>query len=948
MCTGFLKLHPKDDPAVFLEKRQMKDEDDKKSTLTELYRIIIPVCLTFILFALSVFLIFVPTLKKYMIEQKKELIREMNDSNSSLTYSLLSEYNQRAASGELSLEDAKTRAAQRIRNLRYGPADEDYFWIIDMDHKVIMHPYMPGLEGEDQAGFTDSGGKHVFAEFVRAVKTEGSGYVDHRWPGKNNPEKQISTISYVKLFEPWGWIVGTGVYIDDIDIKIKAVTHRLFKIFTGILAVVLILSCYVAWQVVKIEKKRSRAENAHRLDILHFNKLKELNQMAEASLEDLTRFSLEEAIQLTQSSLGYLVFLKEDETELALYTWSKGIFTERDIPGGEGTDPVRWTGLWRNAVRQRNAVMVNDYKDTETWQEKGHPEDHAAIFRYLILPVLDSGRIVAVAGVGNKKEDYDTSDVRQLNLLMDCMWKIIHRKRSEMALRESEERYRLLTDNVTDSIWTLQVPDLRFLYICPSIENILGYTPEQMQRLRFEDYLTEESRKRISRIFAEEMEKENDPGMDSKRSRIFQIDQVRKDGSTIWTEITVCFLRDETGKADRILGVTRDITERRRMERQLNQSQKMEAIGTLAGGIAHDFNNILSAVLGFTELAKMKCTKDTETVKYLDKIFSAGIRARDLVRHILVFSRQQDIKREPISIAPLVKECLHFIRASIPRNIDIIQNIQGADCTVMADPSQIHQVIMNLCTNAAQAMKGKSGRLEVCLKPFQIEDWERFRIKGLRQGKYLKLTVSDSGCGIPESVLERIFEPFFTTKERGEGTGMGLSIVHGIVKDMGGAVSVYSEPGRGTTFQVFFPVYTGKADGQISPNLLLKTGTGRILLVDDEENIVASEQQILTAMGYEVVGVTRSPEAVHIFKQEPDRFDLVLTDMTMPEMTGIELSKAILNIRKNIPIILCTGFSEGLTSTIAREMGDCHIVMKPVIAAELAGVIHAVLNHEAI
>ena len=701
----------------------MKDEYDKKFTLAALYRIIIPVCLTFILFALSVFLIFVPSLKKYMIEQKKELIRELNDSNCSLTCSLLSEYNQRVTFGELTLEDAKARAAQRIRNLRYGPAGEGYFWVIDMQHKVIMHPYMPDLEGEDQTNFTDSKGKPIFAEFVKAAKKEGSGYVDHRWPGKNNPEKQISKISYVKLFEPWGWIVGTGVYIDDIDVKIKAVTQRLFKIFTGILTLVLILSFYVAWQAVNIEKKRSRAEKAHRLDILRLNKLRELNQMAEASLEDLTRFSLAEAIQLTQSSIGYLVFLNNEETELALFTWSKGTFTHCHIPGKEETDPMGRTGLWRDAVRQRKAIIINDYKNRESCRKKEQPEDLVKIFRYLNLPVFDAGRIVAVAGVGNKKEPYDTSDVRQLNLLMDGMWKIIHRKRTEIALRESEERYRLLTENVTDSIWTLQVPDMRLLYISPSIESILGYTPEQMQNLALKDYLTEVSLKKISGIFSEELEKESEPGIDPKRSRIFQIDQVRKDGSTIWTELTVCFLRDEAGNADRILGVTRDITERRHMERQLHHSQKMEAIGTLAGGIAHDFNNILSSVLGFTELAKMKCVKGSEMEENLNKIFSAGIRARDLVRHILVFSRQQDIKREPISIVPLVKECLNFIRASIPRNIDIIQDLTGSDCSVMADPSQIHQVIMNLCTNAAHAMKGKSGQLEVCLKPVHIEDW---------------------------------------------------------------------------------------------------------------------------------------------------------------------------------------------------------------------------------
>ncbi len=915
----------------------------KKNILAASFRIIFPLFLAFILFALSIFLIFVPSLKKNMIDQKKEMINELNDSSCTLIWSLLSEYNQRVLSGELTLDDAQARVKKRIRNLRYGPESEDYFWIIDTKARVILHPFMSDLEGRDQTNGMDALGKYIHVAFVTAAQMKGSGYVDYLWQGKEGSPKKVPKIAYVKLFEPWGWVIGTSIYVDEIHSKIQVITHRLFKIFAGVLIIVLVLSVYITWQAMEIAKKGHQAEKAHRLDSLRLKKLRELNQMAEASLEDLTAFSLEEAIKLTRSCIGYLVFLNDDETEVTLHTWSNNFFMESNIPGKEKIYKMEQTGLWGEAVRQRRSVIINDYKNMDSGHKKGYPKGHVSIIRYMNIPVFDGGKIVAVASVGNKKENYNKSDVRQLNLLMDGMWKIIHRKRSEVALRKSEERYRLLTDNVSDNIWTLQLSDMCLTYVSPSVEKIMGYTPEQILKLSFKDCMTKGSFKKVFIMVSEELKKENEPGIDPKRSRVTQLEQIRKDGSMIWTEITTCFLRDEAGKADRMLGVTRDITERRKMERQLQQSQKMEAIGTLAGGIAHDFNNILSSILGFTELAKMKSTHDPAMAEKLDKIFASGIRARDLVRHILAFSRQQEVHRESIFIVPLLKECMGFLRASIPRTIEIVQDFNADGCAVMADASQIHQIIMNLCTNAAHSMRGKSGLLEVCLKQVEIESWERLPAKGLKQGRYLKLTVADSGCGIPEQIVERIFEPFFTTKECGEGTGMGLSLVHGIIKDMGGAIYVYSELGKGTAFQVFFPVHRCRAT-EVSPsgNIFIK-GTGRILLVDDEEDIVISGRSILMTMGYDVVGVTCATEALDLFKETPDGFDLVLTDVTMPKMTGIALSKAILTIRKDIPIVLMTGFSEGATSQL-ENIGVFGTVMKPVIARELAQVIHTALG----
>ncbi len=909
-------------------------------TLAAFLRIIAPLFLTFISFALCIFLIIVPSLKHHLIEQKKAMVRELNDSNCTLTASLLSEYHQRVLSGELTREDAQHRAMERIRNLRYGPKGEAFFWIIDQHQRVLVQPVMPWLEGKDPFSLGDSYIKKMIVESVRIANTQGSGCVNCQEAPQCSPGKAFPGISHVRLFRPWQWIIGTGIDVADIKDHIDAISGRIFRIFIGFLIIFLVLSLYITVQSILSERKRGQVEKAHRLDDLRLKKLRELNQMAEASLSDLTEFSLSEAIQLTQSQVGYLVFLTEDEKEATQYTWSNGTIQDCKVTDNNDRCHQGTSKLWTQAVRKRETVIVNDYEQESEGNK--FPAGHIRITRYMNVPVFDRGRIVAVAGVGNKAENYDNSDIRQMNLLMDGMWKIIQRKASEEVLRQSEERYRLLMENASDIIWTLGLPDMHFLYVSPSVETILGYTPEQVQKLGLKDIIAPEYLERFISVISEEMTKQGGPDADPRRSWLTALEQVRKDGSFVWTEIKASFLKDEAGRANRILGVTRDITQRRRMERRLQQSQKMEAVGTLAGGIAHDFNNILSSILGFAELARLQCKADPELIKSLDKIFSAGIRARDLIRHILVFSRQQEIHREPLAITPLVKECLNFIRASIPKNIEIIRKLDAPDIMVEADASQIHQIIMNLCTNAVHAMEGKNGVLEVGLKSVRIENWEEVRIKGLDPGNYLELSLTDSGCGIPEPVIERIFEPFFTTKAKGEGTGMGLSIVHGIVKDMGGGISVYSEPDKGSVFKIYLPAHAGKEESTVFPGLPLTKETGRILMVDDEEDIVISGRLILMTLGYEVTGVTSSLEALEIFKKDPQAFDLVLSDLTMPRMTGIQLIREIRELRRDIPIILSTGFSDGKSA--AEKSGAVAVVMKPLIARELAQAVRAALN----
>ena len=380
-------------------------------------------------------------------------------------------------------------------------------------------------------------------------------------------------------------------------------------------------------------------------------------------------------------------------------------------------------------------------------------------------------------------------------------------------------------------------------------------------------------------------------------------------------------------------------------ERQLQQVLKIQAIGTLAGGIAHDFNNILFPIVGYTELTMDEVAEDSMAHKNLEEILKAANRAKDLVKQILTFSRQSDQERKPTKVQNIVTEALKLLRASIPASIEIVHKIQDDCAPVMGDATQIHQVIMNLCTNAYQAMQDKGGKLEVILNEVDVGYEETVDRIGMQPGKHLQLLVKDEGCGMDAAVMDRIFEPYYTTKEQGKGTGLGLSVIHGIVKNHRGDINVKSTPGKGTVFQVYLPVIEDLDLGaELEPTNGAAQGEERILLVDDEEQIVAMERQMLENLGYRVTARTDSQEALKVFSEQPHNFDLVITDMTMPHMTGDELARKMLDIEPNIPVILCTGFNEVITEDKALSMGIQKFVMKPVVKNDLATTIRTVLD----
>ena len=380
-----------------------------------------------------------------------------------------------------------------------------------------------------------------------------------------------------------------------------------------------------------------------------------------------------------------------------------------------------------------------------------------------------------------------------------------------------------------------------------------------------------------------------------------------------------------------------------RIQAQLQQAQKMEAIGTLAGGIAHDFNNILSAVIGYTEIALADLPEGTSQHRNLQEVLKAGSRARDLVKQILTFSRQTEQELKPVQINQIIRETLKLLRASLPTTVKISHEIQS-DSAVLADPTQIHQVIMNLFTNAAHAMRATGGQLKIDLTDVVLGGNFIEQHPYLFPGAYVKLTVTDSGHGMEKAILDRIFDPFFTTKDRGEGTGMGLAVVLGIVKSHGGTITVDSEPEKGSTFNVFLPIIMQEVDHDIRSKEPVPTGTERILFIDDEKSLVDLGQQILERLGYDVTIRTSSVEALELFMEQPDKFDLVITDMTMPNMTGDDLAARLMNIRADVPVILCTGYSERISRERAHELGIKEFILKPIVMRELAKTVRSVLD----
>jgi len=522
---------------------------------------------------------------------------------------------------------------------------------------------------------------------------------------------------------------------------------------------------------------------------------------------------------------------------------------------------------------------------------------------------------------------------------------ISYAKRIEEDLHESEKQYRKLVETIPHGIQEIDTTG-RVTFANSAIHGIFGHENGELVGKCIFDLMASKRERMEMRHFLENLIRERPASIP------YLYRCMTGDGRIIHIQSDWNYKKDKDGNIIGFISIITDITkrlraeeEKNRLEKQLRYAQKMEAIGTLAGGIAHDFNNILGSILLNAELAMDDLPEESQTAYSLQQIIKGSHRAKDLIEQILTFSRESEVEHRPIKIHEIVKDTLKMLRPMLPATITIQQEISNDTGTIMADPTQIQQLVLNLSSNSAHAMKDQGGILRVELGDIFLD--EHPADPKMVPGYFVKLAISDSGCGIPFEIRDRIFDPFFTTKKPGEGTGLGLSVVHGIVVHHNGMITFDSSLGKGTTFIVYLPIMEGaapclpKSDSVVE---LKAKGNERILFVDDEEAVVDANRRILTRLGYEVTASTDSRNALSVFYSKPEEFDLVITDMTMPNMTGVELAGEMIKIRKDIPIILCTGYHQWISPEKSNEIGVREFVMKPFSRQEIAEVIRKVLD----
>jgi PAS domain S-box-containing protein len=658
--------------------------------------------------------------------------------------------------------------------------------------------------------------------------------------------------------------------------------------------------------------------------------------------EDITeRKRAENALRVSEEQLRSLM----EETTDAIFCYEYDPPIPTDLPIAQQVKK-----LYDGVLAKCNDVCARSYGAKHTGEVIGRkltdlfgtiPDSLDDLFTAMIkggYRIID-GEGVEVLEDGTKRyylnNGHGIIEGGQLIRVWGTFRDITDRKLAESAQRETEERYRLFVENANIGICIVQ--DGKVKSPNPYMLEISGYSTEELVETPFTDFIHIEDRDMVASNYIRRLRGEDIPNLYVFRT-------MTKTGDVLWVQMSAVPLTWQESPA--VLTFLSDITDKRRLEIQLQQAQKMEAIGTLAGGIAHDFNNILGIIIGYAEMMEMFDVPEDSSMRFrLKEVLNGAYRARDLVQQILTFSRQAEQNRKPVQPSLIIKEAIKFLRSSLPTTIEIHQRIESEEGIIMADPIQIHQILMNLCTNAAHAMREEGGVLNVGLSEVDLDEQATESYVELNPGSYIKLTVRDTGHGMTPEVMERIFDPYFTTKEKGEGTGLGLATVHGIVKSYGGVVTVESEFRKGSTFQVFIPMLEREIDeekAEISPPI--PTGNECILFVDDEKTLVDTGKGILEHLGYEVITRTSGIEALEAFRAHPDRFDLVITDMTMPNMTGVELTKEIMKMQPDIPIILCTGYSEMISEDRAKVIGMKEFLLKPLGVRNLAATVRKALD----
>jgi PAS domain S-box-containing protein len=673
----------------------------------------------------------------------------------------------------------------------------------------------------------------------------------------------------------------------------------------------------------------------------------EIGRMASSTL------NIDEVYQLFATELAKS--LPFDRLVIITVSPQEGAFSIPFVAGSEIGTPQRGEVIplggstVEKVIQTRSGILIHQDNKRE-YVEPFPPLAstlQAGFCSMMMAPLVSKNEVIGVLSVQSTQANaYDAAHLTLLEKMGIQIAGAIanaqlysQQKRAEEALRLSEERYRLLVENSPLGILSIDTQG-KIMDANPAIRTMLGLPPPQTTPAINLYTFPSLAKAGISDHFRRCLE--------SGKGGTLETSYVTKSSKEVYLRYHLTPLRVQGEQASGVQAIMEDISSERSLKEQLTLAQKMEAIGTLAGGIAHDFNNILSAIMGYTDLAILGIAEESKTKQNLRAVIQASHRAKDLVRQILTFSRHNVQEKKPMYIVPIVKEALKLLRATLPSTIEIQQQIDDDTGVMEANSTQVHQVLMNLCTNAAYAMSENGGVLTVTLAKAEMDEKMAASSPDLHPGLYVLLTISDTGHGMAPNVLERIFDPYFTTKKIGEGTGLGLAVVHGIVKSHRGTIKVSSEPGKGTTFQVYFPsVDSLKKVPETPKSKPLPLGNHEsILFVDDEKALADLGEKMLERLGYAVVARTSSIEALECFRNQPDRFQLVITDMTMPNMTGDKLAQELMRIRPGLPVILCTGYSERISEAKAKALGIQEFVSKPFDLNHLARIIRRAIDHK--
>jgi len=805
-----------------------------------------------------------------------------------------------------------------LRPLKCGH-DKSYCFVIRADGSLILSSGLSQTETFDPYEIKTN---ELFRDMLNALGSSREGFYNSSRPNPDKTGDPILMVAYIVYFEPFDWLIGTGEYLGDMvaDLK-KEVLARIEKISFGDKGYIFAGQ----WDGLSLS---GPAKGQNMIDITDVNGIKivqELIRTANSGGGFVSYVMPKFDSDVTFKKLSYTMTIPE-------WKWYIG--------AGVNMDNIE------TVIHQRRAILHQRIKNSFL---KIISILVAILFISLLIAKFVSNRIkksfelfsafFSKAATESVKIDSAKLTFREFESLAQAANRMLQqRNQAESALRESERDYRELVQSANSIILRMDT-DGKVIFFNDYAQKFFGFSNAEILGKSVVGTIVPEKDRSGFDLALMIREIVTHP----ERYVSNENENLRRNGERVRVAWMNRAIYNNEGEVKEILCVGIDVTEKWQLEKRLAQAQKMEAIGTLAGGIAHDFNNILSAIMGYTELSLIDMPSDSPLRKNLQQILKAGSRAKELVQQILTFSRQHDPELQPVKISLIVNEALKLLRASLPSTIQIQHRIQS-NLAVFSDPTNVHQVLMNLCTNASFAMRENGGILGVTLTDADLDAQFAKHHPGITPGKFVKLTVSDTGYGMSPAIIERIFDPFFTTKSKGEGTGMGLSVAHGIVKGQGGAITVESTPGQGSVFDVYLPAIETEVLSSKDSEEMMVTGTEKILFVDDEDFQADIGQKMLTRLGYRVTARTSSAEALEVFRQNPDEFDLVITDMTMPTMTGDVLARKLLAVRPDIPIIACTGYSEKISPEIIQEIGIKELAMKPVVMTDIAQMIRRVLD----